>query len=94
MKHKDKMTRKDFLKTSGSTALFAFLGIGFYGCTNRVTNSENVIDTENDEDAIQVDGNRVVLSLDHPDLEDMNSAAAGDSSHQHLYWLLMWMETQ
>ena len=74
MKHKDKMTRKDFLKTSGSTALFAFLGIGFYGCTNRVTNSENVIDTENDEDAIQVDGNRVVLNLDHPDLEDMNSA--------------------
>ena len=39
-----------------------------------IENSENVIDTESNEDAIQVDGNRVVLNLDHPDLEDMNSA--------------------
>jgi Rieske Fe-S protein len=74
MKQDDKITRKDFLKTGGSTALFAFLGIGFYGCTNRVTDSENVIDTDIDEDAIQVNGNRVILNLDHPDLEDMNNA--------------------
>jgi Rieske Fe-S protein len=74
MKQDDKITRKDFLKTGGSTALFAFLGIGFYGCTNRVTDSENVIDTDIDEDAIQVDGNRVILNLDHPDLEDINNA--------------------
>lgn len=32
MEKRHSYTRKDFLKTAGSTALFASLGIGFYGC--------------------------------------------------------------
>lgn len=73
MKYKDEITRKDFLKSAGSTALFTVLGIGFYGCSNSVTDSNNVTDTEIDGDAIQIDGNKVILNIDHPDLNDMKN---------------------
>jgi Rieske Fe-S protein len=69
MNEKKVVSRSDFLKTAGSTALFAFLGIGFAGCTNRVTDSS--IDS-GDAEAIQIIGNRVILNLDHPNLEDLN----------------------
>ncbi|MDX1592186.1 MAG: Rieske (2Fe-2S) protein [Balneolaceae bacterium] len=66
---KKEISRSDFLKTAGSTALFAFLGIAYTGCTNRVTDS--AIDSV-EGDAVRIDGNQVIMNLDHPDLEDLN----------------------
>lgn len=73
MKDNEELSRSEFLKTAGSTALFAFLGVGFYGCTNRVTDS-TIEAIEEESEAVTLEGNRVILNLDHPDLEDMNNA--------------------
>lgn len=59
-------SRKQFLKTAGSTALFATLGIGFYGC------SDNSMDAISGEPSIRPgsgaitisdNGNKVVIDL-------------------------------
>ena len=72
MKDKKELSRSEFLKTAGSTALFAFLGVGFFGCTNRVTDSN--MEPIDDSEAVTIDGNRVTLNLGHPDLADLNNA--------------------
>jgi cytochrome b6-f complex iron-sulfur subunit len=59
-------TRKDFLKTAGSTALFATLGIGFYGCSN---STDAISDTEvrppsGGSDAIDISNNGNTISID------------------------------
>ncbi|MDI6402493.1 Rieske (2Fe-2S) protein [Balneolaceae bacterium ANBcel3] len=71
------INRKQFLRTAGSTALFAFLGIHLTGCD--VTSSSSSDDREpengNDEDsAVSVDGNIVTLNLDADSLSALRSA--------------------
>ena len=39
--YKNLVSRKDFLRRAGSTALFATLGIGFLGCSSPTGSDEN-----------------------------------------------------
>ncbi len=71
--------RKQFLKTAGSTALFAFLGIKLVGCD--VTSSSDEPDPDengngNGDDItdIIIDGNTVTLNLDAPTLAELRNA--------------------
>lgn len=48
MQEKKEVSRRDFLRTAGSTALFAALGIGIYGCGN--TTDAGVDLADNDQD--------------------------------------------
>lgn len=67
-----KVSRSDFLRTAGSTALYAALGIGFVSCGNSAgTDNNNIIDDsiddENDTSPIQIsnNGNTVTIDLSH-----------------------------
>jgi cytochrome b6-f complex iron-sulfur subunit len=70
-------TRKDFLRTAGSTALFAALGISFGSCTSIVDSSPGNIDVPSDPSdpnpAIFIDGDRIILNLDAGELEGLRS---------------------
>lgn len=68
------MDRKQFLKTAGSTALFAFLGITLNSCG--VTNSNDEMPEDDDDDeivAVTVSGNTVTLNLDANSLSSLKS---------------------
>lgn len=52
------VTRKDFLRTAGSTALFVMLGIGFTGCKN-VTDSSDPIPGE----SVKIEGDTITIDL-------------------------------
>ncbi len=65
MKNDSKYTRKDFLKTAGSTALFAALGIGFYGCdTTDSINGTEVRPPAGGNDAIDITNNGNTITID------------------------------
>ena len=70
MEEKSTITRKSFLRTAGSTALFTALGIGFYGCSSSVTGSDDGGGDLSDE-AFTVEGNVITIDLDHPDAQDL-----------------------
>lgn len=69
MKKPDSFTRKDFLKTAGSTALFATLGIGFYGCNSSTDATNGLEETpppgngSNDAVTITNNGNTITIDL-------------------------------
>ncbi len=67
------MDRKDFLRTAGSTALFAFLGISLASCD--VTSSSDDETPENgDNGAVTIDGNTVRLNLADDSLSPLRQA--------------------
>lgn len=72
-----KIDRKQFLRTAGSTALFAFLGINLVSCD--VTSSNGDIDENGDNGdngditPIIIDGNTVTLNLDADSLASLRS---------------------
>lgn len=69
-------TRKDFLRTAGSTLLFASLGIGLTSCgnvTDSVDSNTPDIDTSDPDSPITIDGNTITLDLSHMDLENLKS---------------------
>lgn len=70
---KGTFSRKDFLRTAGSTALFATLGIGFFGCSSKVTGNEPE-QVEEPGEAIQVDGNTITIDLEQPEVAGLRSA--------------------
>ncbi|CAN5255419.1 Rieske (2Fe-2S) protein [soil metagenome] len=76
MKKKKSVTRKDFLRTAGSTALYTALGIGFYGCSSTSTDSfdENEEPPVNGEDAIIIsdNGNTITIDLSNSSVADLN----------------------
>lgn len=65
-------TRKDFLRTAGSTLLFASLGIGLSSCGN-VTDAggggTNQVDTSDPDSPITIDGDTITLDLRSTQLE-------------------------
>ncbi|MBD3617032.1 MAG: Rieske (2Fe-2S) protein [Gracilimonas sp.] len=71
--HNKSVSRKDFLRTAGSTALFATLGIGFFGCSSKVTGNEPDEAKEPGE-AIQVEGNSITINLEQPEVAGLRSA--------------------
>jgi len=75
MEEKSNITRKSFLRTAGSTALFTALGIGFYGCSSSVTGSEDDGGDLSDE-AFTVAGNVITIDLDHPDAQNLLNVGA------------------
>jgi len=64
-------TRKDFLKTAGSTALFAALGIGFFGCSSNVTDSDML--SLDESNAITIDNNKVTIDLSSSSVVNLNN---------------------
>ncbi len=72
--------RKKFLKTAGSGALFAFLGIGFYGCSSSTSSVESNGPTNNDDDneesgiSITDNGNTITIDLTIDDVSALNSS--------------------
>ena len=75
--------RKRFLKTAGSTALFAFMGIGFYGCSSSTSADDgNIVngptpddDGENDSGiSITNNGDTVIIDLTKDDVSALNSS--------------------
>ncbi|NBC05027.1 MAG: Rieske 2Fe-2S domain-containing protein [Bacteroidetes bacterium] len=75
--------RKRFLKTAGSTALFAFMGIGFYGCGSPTsTDDDNIInetppgdDGDNNSGVtITNNGNTVEIDLTKGDVAALTSS--------------------
>ncbi len=79
---KSVLSRKDFLRTAGSTALFATLGIGFIGCSSSTGNdNDNVIidDPGNGGDntgPIQItnNGNTITIDLADNSVSKLNSS--------------------
>ncbi|MEX0608167.1 MAG: Rieske (2Fe-2S) protein [Balneolaceae bacterium] len=70
------ISRKDFLKTAGSTALFAALGISIHGCSN-VTNSESEMPDGNSpgsDKAITIDGDTITLNLNNDEISKLKNA--------------------
>ena len=67
MKKNDNVTRKDFLRTAGSTALFAALGIGFFGCSTSTDsmNGNGDMPPTNGDDGITITdgGNTITVDL-------------------------------
>lgn len=60
-----------FLKTAGSTALFAFMGIGFYGCSSSTSpDNGNIVDEPapgddgEDDSGITITDNGSTISID------------------------------
>lgn len=76
---KDQYSRKQFLRTAGSTALFTTLGIGLYGCGSPTGASEEPIippaDTGNEDNGIAItnSGNRITLDLTNENLEGLKT---------------------
>jgi cytochrome b6-f complex iron-sulfur subunit len=81
------VSRKDFLKTAGSTALFATLGIGFVGCSSPtksddkgeviVDNPTNGNGGNGDEDSpilITNNGNTITIDLAADSVSKLNSS--------------------
>ncbi|MDR9410417.1 MAG: ubiquinol-cytochrome c reductase iron-sulfur subunit [Balneolaceae bacterium] len=74
--------RKQFLKTAGSTALFAFLGIGFYGCSSTTSTDDNNIINDPPEDGgdndsgitIQNSGDTIIIDLTKDDVSALNDS--------------------
>lgn len=74
--------RKRFLKTAGSTALFAFLGVGFYGCSSSTSpNGDNVANDPPDDDGevdsgitITDNGNTISIDLTKSDVSALNNS--------------------
>lgn len=66
-KKPDQYSRKQFLRTAGSTALFATLGIGIYGCgsDNTVGGIDSEPPTSPSDDAITIsdNGNKIEIDL-------------------------------
>lgn len=84
MKKNDNVTRKDFLRTAGSTALFAALGIGFFGCSTSTDsmNGNGDMPPTNGDDGITITdgGNTITVDL---------SASSVSSLNQEGGWLLI-----
>lgn len=61
----DGYSRKDFLRTAGSVALFAALGIPFSGCSNKSEDSENIVggDLTAPTGGIIVSGNTITIDI-------------------------------
>ena len=76
MNEKKPVTRKDFLKTAGSTALFAVLGVGFYGCSTSTDSMNGNGDTPpaNSDDAISISdgGNTITIDLSSSSVSELN----------------------
>jgi cytochrome b6-f complex iron-sulfur subunit len=70
-------SRRQFLKTAGSAALLATLGIVLPGCSD---DSNNVIGPDDEQGGIEISGNTIRLNLRSPDV-----ARLGDSGG----WLLI-----
>jgi len=73
----ESFSRRQFLKTAGSAALLATLGIVIPGCKD---DSNNVIGPDDEGDGIEISGNTIRLNLISPDV-----ARLGDSGG----WLLI-----
>lgn len=76
---KNPYSRKQFLRTAGSTALFTTLGIGLYGCGSPTGATEEPIippaDTGNEDNGIVItnSGNRITLDLTNENLEGLKT---------------------
>ena len=68
--------RKEVLRTAGSTALVAFLGISLASCDVTSSNDDELPEDENNDDngAISIDGNTVRLNLDDDSLSPLRQA--------------------
>jgi cytochrome b6-f complex iron-sulfur subunit len=66
MNEQNRYTRKDFLRTAGSTALFATLGIGFYGCGSSTDAMEDteVRPPSGGDGAIEISNNGNTITID------------------------------
>lgn len=77
MINKNNYTRKDFLKTAGSTALFATLGIGFYGCGSSTDAMDGTEITPspggNAAIAISNNGNTITIDLKESSVAGLNA---------------------
>lgn len=65
-------TRKDFLRTAGSTLLFASLGISLSSCgnvTDSVSEGIDPVDPSDPDSPIKINGNTITLDLSSPQLE-------------------------
>ena len=71
-------TRKDFLRTAGSTVLFTALGIGFVGCSSVTdpgdgSNGQTDVDPSDPDSPITIEGNTITLDLNSDELENLRS---------------------
>lgn len=81
MDKKNVLTRKDFLKKAGSTALFAALGINFVtGCSSSPTGNDSSgnegggdSNTGGNSSAITVSGQTTTIDLNHSDVSSLKS---------------------
>lgn len=82
MDKKNALTRKDFLKKAGSTALFAALGINFVsGCSSSTTGNDNSDNTGGGgsnigggSSAITVSGQTTTVDLTHSDVSSLQNS--------------------
>lgn len=80
MDKKNVLTRKNFLKKAGSTALFAALGISFIpGCSSSPTGANNPDDNQGtgsggNSSAINVSGNTTTVDLAHSEVSGLKES--------------------
>lgn len=72
--NKKDIDRKEFLRTAGSVALFATLGIAFKGCDVADSGADDDNGNGNGSEGIIIDGNTIILNLQDPELENLRSA--------------------
>jgi len=81
-KNIEQIDRKEFLRTAGSTALFAFLGIGMIGCGNSTSAmDENIVggtpgDNGGGSSGINIsnNGNTITIDLTAGDVSALNNS--------------------
>lgn len=72
-------SRRDFLKTAGSVALFAALGISLASCSSQSEDNSNIVGGgggggSSSANGIIIDGNTITLNLSHSSLQGLRTA--------------------
>lgn len=68
-------SRKEFLRTAGSTALFATLGIGFMSCGSVTdSNPPQRVDTSDPDSPITISGNTITIDLSSSSLSGLTTS--------------------
>lgn len=78
-KRSSKVTRKDFLRTAGSAALFASLGIVYPSCSSPTDSGPGnppVTQPPPGSNAIVIDGNRITINLNHSSTQALRNAGS------------------
>lgn len=67
-------SRKDFLRTAGSTALFATLGISFMSCGSVTDSNTPQVDSSDPDSPITISGNTITIDLNSSSVSSLRNS--------------------